>query len=562
MLKSLTIQNIALIDRAEIEFSDGLNVLSGETGAGKSVILESIDFVLGAKADKSMIRSGENECFVSAEFTLDDPALGEVLDELEIEAEEILILTRKLNLDGRGSMKINGCPVSAAMLRRVTSRLVDVHGQSEHFSLLKEGNRILLLDRFAGEAIVPVKTETKRLVSERKEILTQLSLLGGDGGERERKEDILRFQIDEIERAAIKSGEEEELSALKEKFRNAEKIMAGLSTACEAISSDGGAADTVRTAQRALFQIAKFGDYGALADRLESALSELEDISETAASLSSDLDIEEGGLERVEARLDEIKTVKKKYGPSSEDVERFLERAKEEYERLKNSEKIAEELQKELGIVEEKLFDSCLQLKAVREETAKELSGRIEEELKTLNMPAARFEIQIGEVSRDEIPNATAEGLGGVTFLFSANAGEPLKEFNRIVSGGEMSRFLLAVKAQVKGQEGIGTYIFDEIDAGIGGRTAKSVAEKFCKMAKSTQIIAISHLAQIACCADRQFSIEKVEEEGKTFTRVQAVEGEARLIETARLLSGNSSEVSLKHAEELLNEASDYKNSL
>ena len=313
MLNSLTIQNIALIDHAEIDFTEGLNVLSGETGAGKSVILESIDFVLGAKADKSMIRSDATDCFVSAEFSVDDPALKDILTELEIEAEDTLILTRKLNLDGRGSMKINGCPVSAAMLRRVTSRLVDVHGQSEHFSLLKESNRLRLLDSSDGETILPIKRETAELVSKRR--------------------DILCFQIEEIERASIKSGEEEELISLREKYLNAEKIMTGLNAACEAILMDGGAADTVRTAYRALSQIAKFGEYGALAERLDAVLSELSDVGESVGSLASDFDLGDGGLERVEARLDEIKTIKKKYGPSIEDVERFLSQAKEEYDR-------------------------------------------------------------------------------------------------------------------------------------------------------------------------------------------------------------------------------------
>ncbi len=562
MLNSLTIQNIALIDHAEIDFTEGLNVLSGETGAGKSVILESIDFVLGAKADKSMIRSDATDCFVSAEFSVDDPALKDILTELEIEAEDTLILTRKLNLDGRGSMKINGCPVSAAMLRRVTSRLVDVHGQSEHFSLLKESNRLRLLDSSDGETILPIKRETAELVSKRREIIAALSDLGGEDGERERREDILCFQIEEIERASIKSGEEEELISLREKYLNAEKIMTGLNAACEAILMDGGAADTVRTAYRALSQIAKFGEYGALAERLDAVLSELSDVGESVGSLASDFDLGDGGLERVEARLDEIKTIKKKYGPSIEDVERFLSQAKEEYDRLKNSEEIAKQLQKDLVDCDEALYDACLRLRAARVNAAKALSMRIEEELKTLNMPAARFEIEIGEVLREDVQNATADGLGGVKFLFSANAGEPLKEFNKIISGGEMSRFLLAVKAQLKGREGVGTYIFDEIDAGIGGRTAKTVAEKFCQMAKDTQIIAISHLAQIACCADRQFLIEKVGEGDKTYTRVKTVDGEARVYETARLLAGSASEVSLRHAEELLSEAREYKNSL
>ncbi len=562
MLKSLSIRNLALIDRAEIEFSEGLNVLSGETGAGKSVILESIDFALGAKADKSLIRSGETECFVRAEFCETDPAVDEILGELEIEAEESLILTRKYATDGRGSAKINGCPVTSAMLRRVSARLLDIHGQSEQFSLLKESNRLQLLDKAAGEPIEAPKREVAELVGERRDILAKRALLGGESGERERRMDVLRFQIDEIERAAVREGEEEELRSRREKYLNAEKILTGLSEVREALLSDGGAADAVLAAKSALLKIAKYGDYGEYAERLEGILSELTDVGESAGSLASELDMDEGELERVEARLDEIRTIGKKYGPSVSDVEKFLEKAKAEYELLQDSGAKAEELAEALALCEKKLFERCLLLKELREKAAKTLSAGVEEELKTLNIPAARFRVEFDEIFPEEVGKATAEGLGGVRFLFSANAGEPLKELGKIVSGGEMSRLLLALKAQFGAADGIGTYLFDEIDAGIGGRTALAVAEKFCKIAKSTQIIAVSHLAQIASFADRQFLIEKNREGERTFTRVQPLDGDGRRKELARLLSGGASEVSLRHADELLLQAQTYKNSL
>lgn len=562
MLKSLSISNIALIDRADIEFSGGVNVLSGETGAGKSVILESIDFALGAKADKSMIRSGETECAVRAEFSTTDPAVFEILREFEIEADDTLIITRRFSADGKGGARINGCPVTAAMLRRVTSRLVDVHGQSEHLSLLKESSRLRLLDKTAGEAAAAPKKEIAALLAERKEIMSALERLGGDGAERMRRMDVLRFQIDEIKRAAVREGEEEELVSLREKYLNAEKILTGLNGACEAILSDGGAADAVRTAQRALLQIAKYGDYGTLAERLDAVCSELSDVGACAESYASELDLNEGELERIENRLDEIRAVKKKYGADFREIGEFLRRAEEEYELLQDSGARVEELTARRGICEKNLYESCVKLQKARQKAAKELTARVVEELKTLNIPAARFEVEFDEFSPEDAPKATAEGLGGVRFLFSANAGEPLKELGKIISGGELSRFMLAVKAQLNASEEIGAYLFDEIDSGIGGRTARSVAEKFCKIAKRTQIIAVSHLAQIAACADRQFLIEKIREGEKTFTRVKALGGEERRRELARLLSGDAGEVSLRHADELLQQAQAYKNSL
>ena len=282
MLRRLTIQNVALIDSAELEFSEGLNVLTGETGAGKSVILDCIDFVLGAKADRSMIRHGKDACCVTAEFFVEDRAVMDVLFELDIEPEETLIISRRLTSDGRGSLKLNGNSVTAAMLRRVTSLLVDVHGQSEHFFLLKESNQLKLLDALAGEKVFAAKEKLKGLLSERKGILSELAKLGGDEGERVRRMDILRYQIDELTRAQLKEGEEEELKEKRERFRNAERIREGLAEARDYLLTDGGATDAARGAMRALHAAAKFGnEYGLLAERLENSLAELEDIAES-----------------------------------------------------------------------------------------------------------------------------------------------------------------------------------------------------------------------------------------------------------------------------------------
>ena len=557
MLKTLYLKNIALVDEAEIAFSEGLNVLSGETGAGKSVILDSIDFVLGAKADKGMIRSGQSECSVRAEFTCEPEILRPVLEELDLEESDTLLIVRRLNADGRGSLKVNGCPMTATMLRKLTSQLVDVHGQSEHFFLLKETNQLRLLDQIAGTE--RERAEVASLLKERRSYAEKLSSLGGDEGERERRADILRFQIDELENAALKEGEEEELTALRTKYQNAEKILGGLKTVRDALLSDGGASDAVNTAHRGLISIEKYGDYAALSERLESALAEIEDIGETAESLAEELDIDEREAERVENRLDEIKSLKKKYGGSVEEALNFLSRAKEELQLLENSAEECEKLKALLESNAKKLYSACEALTKKRKEGAEGFTRRVTEELRTLNIPSARFEIAFDPYTEEDLPRANAEGLDRVKFLFSANAGEPVKELGKIISGGEMSRFMLAVKAQLSAIGTIGTYIFDEIDAGIGGKTARVVAEKFADIAKTTQIIAVSHLAQIAAFADRQFLIEKKEEEGRTYSRIRALEEEERAGELVRLLGGEQGGSALMHAEELLKNARAYR---
>ncbi|MCI8499861.1 MAG: DNA repair protein RecN [Clostridia bacterium] len=563
MLQKLTIQNAALIERAELTFAGGLNVLSGETGAGKSVILDCIDFVLGAKADREMVRTGAAECRVTAEFSPVSPRVAELLDELDIESEDTLILSRRLSAEGKGSLKINGNTVTAAMLRRVTANLVEVHGQSEHFSLLKESNQLALLDEIAGESLAEKKRLLASALADRRTILSDLKKLGGDAKERERRIEILRYQIDEIEKIAPKEGEEEELSALLSRYANAEKILSGLTGAENCITSDGGAADAVSVARRSIGSLARYDErYAQLAERLENAVAELSDIADTAQNYADELDIDEREAQRAQTRYDEIKTLKKKYGSTVKEVLGFLLRAKEEYELLSDSGERYEMLTNSLSKSEDKLYDLACEMDEMRRQTAKTFSARVTEELKTLNIASARFEIAFEPFDRADAEKTGADGLGGVKYLFSANAGEPPKELGKIISGGEMSRFMLAVKAQLSGGEGVGTYLFDEIDAGISGNTARVVAEKFMKIAKFSQIIAVTHSAQIAASADRSFLIEKIERNGRACTDIYEIEGQRRVFEVARLIGQAESEFARKHAEELLLSAAQYKKTI
>lgn len=564
MLRKITIQNMALIESAEIEFADGFNALSGETGAGKSVILDSIDFVLGAKADRSLIRYGTSECSVRAEFENIGKDISDALEEIGVdECDDSLIISRKYNMDGKSSLKLNGCTVTSSMLRRVSSRLVDIHGQSDHFYLLNEANQLKLLDSIAGNAVETEKRVLAELIARRKRATEEMNLIGGDEKERSRRADILKYQIDEIKRANLKEGEEEELTEFRNRSMNAERIADGLSMTHGLLSSDGGSIDAIGSARRALNGIARYGEkYGELALRLENCLAELSDVSSVAEEYCNELDIDARELERAELRLDEYKALKKKYGATLAEILSFYEKANAEYVMLSESEERLAVLNQELEKINGEIYDSCIRLSALRKNAANGFTHRVCEELKTLNIGSARFEISFSNFTRGDAEKAGGNGLDKVCFLFSANAGEPPKELGKIISGGEMSRFMLAVKAQLSSVGNIGTYLFDEIDAGIGGKTARVMGEKFLKIAKHIQIIAVTHSAQIAAFADSQFLIEKREENGSTKTHLREVKKDDRTKEIARLIGGNESELSLKYAEEMLRNAVLYKNSL
>ncbi len=563
MLDRLIIKNIALIEHSEVEFGQGLNVLSGETGSGKSVILDSINFVLGAKADRSMIRHGESECSVSAVFRLENNgSVCDILKDLDIEPDEEIIISRRYTADGRNSIKVNGSTVNVSMLRRITSGLVDVHGQSEHFYLLSEVNQLALIDRAAGADILPVKEKLKALLNENRSIRQKLSSLGGDEAARGRRIDILKFQIDEIERAELKEGEEEELKAKKLLYNNLEKIMRAGAEALQYLGAEGGALDGLNGASHALSEIHSYGkEYAELFERLENVAAEAEDIHDSLNALAENLSWNEEEVDRVEERLDLIRSLMKKYGNSVDAVYAYLDTVRQEYDLLTHCD---EEFSK-LSVMQEKtlrkIYDACRELSQLRKRTAEDFCGRVEQDLKTLNIKNARFCAEFVPFSEEDAKSATAEGLDRMSFLFSANAGEPLKPLNKVISGGEMSRLMLAIKTNMSDINQISTYIFDEIDAGISGKTARVVAEKFADIAKHTQILAVSHLPQIAAMADENYLISKHETaDGKTVTQILPLDKEGRLNEVVRLIGGNTeSSAALSLASEMLDSCARYK---
>ena len=565
MLSRLTIKNVALIERAELEFCEGLNVLSGETGAGKSVILDSVNFVLGAKADRSMIRYGETECLVKAEFILPESSKAvQTLREMDIDSDGEIIISRKFSDAGKNAIKINGNTVTAAMLRKVTDSLVDVHGQSEHFFLLKESNQLKTLDSVIGDTVTEKKEEISVLLREKKEIQERIALLGGNEQERGRRLDILRFQIDEIETVDMQEGEEEELLSKRNKINNLEKIITAVREATEAFSGERGATDGIRYASRAIVGISRLDTaYAELCDRLETLAGDAEDIVATLSDLSDELYFDENEANEIEARLDAIRGLKRKYGADKAEIDGYLEKIRAEYELLSDCEGQYATLTEAKEKIEKKLYKLCCALTELRKTQGKAFCGRVTEELKTLNIASAQFDIQFKEYTFADIDRANTNGLDDICFLFSANAGEPMKSLGKIISGGEMSRFMLAVKTQLSDVNEISTYIFDEIDAGISGKTAKVVGEKLARIAKNTQIVAVSHLAQIASMSDREFLIEKQEESGKTLTKVYALSEAEKTKELVRLLGGNDGdEYAIKHAEELLKQAKEYKNNI
>lgn len=569
MLKNIQIKNVALIEEASIEFEKGLNVLSGETGSGKSVILDSLNFVLGAKADKSMIRNGSDFCMVKAEFDVkNNPFIKSELDALDIDCDDDLIVSRKFSLSGAGSIRINGEPVTLTGLKNVTGHLVDVHGQSEHFYLLKEANQLALIDAYGGEKITKAKEELSKEISALKNVLSELNKLGGDDGQRALRLDILKYQVNEIKESDIKENEYEDLIALKAKLCNQEKISEALNETKQALSGEGAATDGVSYARNAISRISNLDkSYADLLTRLENAYAEIEDISETVSGFMDDFDFSEADLDRTEERISLIKNLFKKYGGSYNELIAFESNAEKEIEKLENFDKLAEELLVKKTELSGKVYSLYIKLSSLRKDFAKDFSEKVACEIRELNMKNAVFDVKFNELpdfnkEKDDI-KISENGLDEISFMFSANLGEPLKSLSKIISGGEMSRFMLAIKSRTAKYSEISTLVFDEIDAGISGETAKVVGEKFVKLSEDVQLIAVSHLPQIVALGDNNLLIKKIETDGKTVSVIEKINGEKLVAEIVRLIGGTSESPSaIAHAKELIKNAARLKTSL
>lgn len=567
MLKTLIIDNIALIEHIELSFSAGLTVLSGETGSGKSIIVDSLSFVLGDRADKSLIKYGADCAEVSAifEVEIDSPVLAKLYD-YGFGSDNELLISRKMSASGKNEIRINGKPSTLAILREVCSELVDIFGQGQHLALLSEKNQLQTLDSFCNFDGKDIQLKSV-LYPKLAEIEKQLKSFGGSDAERERLLDILKFQIDELHAAKLDVDEENELLAMHKRSVNLEKLVSALNIAVDGLDGESGAITGVTEAKNALVSIENVENRAVdLSNRLDSCRLELEDVLSCLQDLVSETDFSPAEVDKMEARLEQIKVIKRKYGVTIEEANKFLASAEIEYDNLLNSSERIAELNAQKQSVLKQMYALACDKSSERKRTAKVLSDKIVDELSQLGMKGTTFTVEFAaDATLEEYANSpSSNGFDNPQFMMSANVGEPLKPLSKVISGGEMSRFLLAVKNITALAEKIPTMIFDEIDTGISGGIAQKVAEKLARVSSEQnggyQCIVITHLPQIAAMADNNLYIEKVQTNGKTVTLVTELSAESKPKEVARLM-GSMGEHSLLGAKELIEWCDSFKKS-
>ena len=560
MLELLHIENIAIIERADIEFGRGFNALTGETGAGKSIVIDALGAVLGQRTSRELIRTGAEKAFVSAAFG-DVPAELPGLAENGLAPEEdgTLLLQRELYGDGKNVCRVSGRPVTVAQLRRIGASLLNIHGQHDGQQLLDEEQHLVYLDRFgrveeeldAYRARYDAWRATKR----------EMDALKMDEAEKARRVDMLRHQIGELERADLQEGEEEALLARRNILRNGEKFISAISEAdvCLNGGDEGlGAVSAIKEAEDALRSLRGLGDaFITLSDRLETLRCEAYDLAETIRDKKDEFDFSPQELDAVESRCDQLYRLKKKYGSSVEEMLAYLERSREELDRIEYADDRLAQLEQKLKAQEKAARDAAKTLSEKRRAAAKELEARISRELSELDMPKLRFSIDFQDKELAE------DGTDTVAFLMSANVGEALRPIQKIASGGELSRIMLALKNVLAEQDSVMTMVFDEVDTGVSGRAAQRVAEKLAKLSRARQVLCVTHLPQLTAMADVHFGVEKGEENGRTLTRVRLLDRAARRAEIARMSGGDHpSETMLTGAEELLSAAESFKSKL
>ena len=555
MLEHLHIRNVALIKESEISFGDGLNILTGETGAGKSMIIDSLQFALGGRAGKDFLRHGEKQAAVEALFSVQSQALTEKLAENGIAPEEdgTLLITRTLSEAGKSVCRINGSTVTVGMLKEIAEDMIDIYGQHEHQSLLNPVKHIRLLDRFCGAGFGEAMEEYKNSRQRLKDLEKQLAILIGDESQSEQRMDMLLFQKEEIEAAELQEGEEDALLEQKKRLSSMERLIRLTGESITLLyDGDDRAPSACDQLGDALAKLQEAAEYDAalspLADALADGYAAVEDCARELKREAEKQEADPEELERIEERLQLFYKLKRKYGGSIEAVLEFYEKAVQELEFLSNSSEKAAELSAKKAEEEKRLSALAETLTARRRATAEQVEEQIETALHDMEMKHARFHIQI-----EEKADWGADGKDKVEFLISANAGEPLKPLAKIASGGEMSRVMLALKTVLVDADEIGTFIFDEIDTGVSGRTARRVGEKMRFLGGKRQLLCITHLPQIAAMADNHFLIEKESDAGETVTRVTALDEEGAVREVARLMN-DVTETTLAAARELLAE--------
>ena len=551
MLSHLHVKNFALIDEADVDFGSGLNILTGETGAGKSILIDAVNAALGQKVSGSVIRKGAEYAYIELMFSIDEAEKLEAVRELDIVPEEdgTIIVTRKI-MAGKSMSRINDEAATLSKLRRLTSLLLDIHGQHEHQSLLSDKKHLEILDLYGKEKIRPEKQKVEKLYQEYAALMKEYASFDMDEDVRLRQLDFIRFEIGEIENAAIRQGEEEELEARHKVCASGAKIAAALNEVKKEIGYDGAQA-AGEAVDRAIHSMAQITGLDPALDGIASQLTDLEavlnDCNRAVSDYLDDLVIDEEELAGIRKRLDLIRTIESKYGNKWELIQGYLAEKYEQLKKLEHYEEqkkiVAEQLQK----TEERLKKASGRLSALRKKASKSLCGRIAGGLSELNFENVELTMEFCPLKE-----YTKNGTDQVQFLISTNVGEEPKPLHMVASGGELSRIMLAVKTVLADDDDIPTLIFDEIDTGISGRTAQMVSEKLSYIGRNHQVLCITHLPQIASMADRHYLIEKSSRTGKTETRIHKLDGEESVTELARLLGGAQiTEAVLENAREM-----------
>lgn len=550
MLDLLKIQNIAIIESAEIEFSAGFNVLSGETGAGKSIILDSINAVLGFRTSRELIRTGESEARVTALFSSISKNVEDKLQELSLplSPDGTLLISRTIGFD-RNVCKVNNALTNVTALREIGAELISIHGQQDNRELLNNETHIDYIDAMTGEK--SVFEEYNLLFNRLSEIKNQIKRLSGDKEAKARKIDVLSYQIDEIEKAEINPGEWEKLKIRRTELQNYEKIQGGLYGAYEALSGGDDFTGAVQLLSGAFRELSSIAQYSEEAENLSKKLGDLyyevEDVADTLRSSVNDDGYSQAELEEIENRINLIYNLSKKYGETEEDILGFLENAKKELNDISFSDEKLEKLKAEYESVYEQTYNLACKISDLRKKTSVDFAEKVCEELKFLDMPQVEFLVDFTET------DLTEKGIDTCEFLISANVGEIPKPIAKIASGGELSRIMLAFKTVMADKDKINTMVFDEIDTGVSGRAALKVAAKLKQVSVGKQVLCVTHLAQLMCYADNHYLIEKAAKDGKTYTSVTPLDFEGRKNEIARITSGGEvSAIQLENAEQML----------
>ena len=554
MLSTLHIENIAVIEQAEIAFDSGFNVLTGETGAGKSIVIDAISAILGERASREMIRTGAQKAFVSAIFS-GVPELPWFVEN-HVPYEPELGISREIFADGKNSCRVSGKPVTVSTLRKLGAQLIQIHGQNDSQQLFDETTHIGYLDLFAhDETLLEDYRQAYDRVSSVQQEIRRLSM---DESEKLRLVETLKFQIDEIERAELQPGEEEELLERRKVLQNAEKLTDAMEAAVSALYGDetsDGAAAMIANAAHALERVSRVSDeMRQLSGKLNDLMYTAQDIADELRDKKDDLTYSADELEQIEERLDTLHKLKRKYGGSVEDVIAFCEKAKRQLDEVEFASDRIEQLQKKLSALQTAMQEKGMALSAARKMAAEKLQAAISSELMQLDMPKIQFVCEFSTQQPQE------NGLDSVRFLMSANVGESLRPLSKVASGGELARIMLAMKNVLAAEDSVGTMIFDEVDAGVSGRAAQKVAYKLWTVAKGRQVLCVTHLPQIAAMADTEFTVEKRVENGRTYTSVLRLDVAGRRQELARLTGGSMiTETTLAGAAELLRLAEQTK---